>query len=83
MKILDTVKKKLKKKTITENEIKNIVTELNNKYDYYKNNTELLNAISQINNLENRVSKLESSLNTMGNTTLNSNQFTSGNYHIV
>lgn len=37
----------------------------------------------QINNLDARVSKLESSINTIGNTSFNSNQYSSGNYHIV
>lgn len=37
----------------------------------------------QINNLEARVSKLESSINTIGNSTFNSTQYSSGNYHIV
>lgn len=37
----------------------------------------------QINNLDARVSKLESSINTIGNSSFNSNQYSSGNYHIV
>lgn len=37
----------------------------------------------QINNLDTRVSKLESSLNTISNSSFNANQYSSGNYHIV
>ena len=37
----------------------------------------------QITNLESRVSKLESIVNTIGNTSLNSTQYSTGNYHIV
>lgn len=37
----------------------------------------------QINNLDARVSKLESSINTIGSSSFNSNQYSSGNYHIV
>lgn len=37
----------------------------------------------QINNLDARVSKLESSLNTINNSSFNSTQYSNGNYHIV
>lgn len=37
----------------------------------------------QINNLEARVSKLESSVNTIGGSSFNSTQYSNGNYHIV
>lgn len=37
----------------------------------------------QINNLDSRLSKLESSLNTISNTSFNSAQYSNGNYHIV
>lgn len=37
----------------------------------------------QINNLDARISKLESSLNTISNSSFNSTQYSNGNYHIV
>ena len=45
--------------------------------------TQLNQIQRQINNLETRVSKLEGSMNMLNNSSFNSTQYSSGNYHIV
>lgn len=47
------------------------------------NDSQLNQLQRQVNNLETRVAKLESSMNMVNNSSFNSTQYSSGNYHIV